>query len=148
MVLSPPRPPQYLHSCRTPAPRPAAAEIFATRRSADSGQQPACNFRANTVQTAAAASRRRPAGGVGQFLLTHTYHHYHIIMITCYHDAQLCAPLSVSCSRVTPHHLLVWLDSTAGTGCSPVAGRWNVASRDCWGAVVQTVDSRYCVETV
>ena len=56
---------------------PAAAEIFATRRRADSGQQPACNFPANSVQTAATASRRRPAAGVGQFLHTHTYHHYH-----------------------------------------------------------------------
>ena len=143
MWLPPPRPPQYLHSCRTPAPRPAAAEIFATRRSADSGQQPACNFRANTVQTAAAASRRRPAGGVGQFLLTHIAH----ISSLPYHGDNLlpCSVVRlhclVSCSRVTPHHLLVWLDSTAGTGCSPVAGRWNVASRDCWGAVVQTVDT-------
>ena len=93
---------------------------------------------------------QRPRHGGGQravwdnsYLRTsHTYHHNHIMMLSC------AAPLSVSCSRVTPHHLLVWLDSTAGTGCSPVAGRWNVASGDCWGAVVQTVDSRYCVETV
>ena len=89
VLQPPPRPPQYLHSCRTPAPRPQLRKYSQL----DAGQTAGSSQLAISLQILCKLQRPRhgsgrPAVSDNSYLRTRIIITI-IMMITCYH-AQLC----------------------------------------------------------